>query len=188
MKSNKLLLLIISGFIMIAAASCKKTFFTDVNNSPNVPSNVNPALILPTVETALGYTQGGDLSRFTSLFMQQMYGANSQSQAFYQYGISAGAFDNLWPDIYTSVMVNDDTLMHEADANGYNAYSGISRILMAYTLQITVDAWGSIPYSQALQGNTNLHPVYDNDKALYDTIANLVDKAIVLLNDPHAGI
>ena len=126
----------------MAATSCKKSFFTDVNENPNVPPKVGPALLLPTVETALGYTQGGDLSRFTSLFMQQMYGANSQSQAYYQYGINPGVFDNLWPDLYTSVMVNDDTLMHEADANGYNAYSGVSRILMAYTLQITVDAWG----------------------------------------------
>src|SRR3954470_11306622 len=187
MKTNKLLLLILGGFILIAAASCKKSFFTDVNNNPNVPPSVSPALILPTVEAALGYTQGGDLSRFTSMLMQQIYGANSQSQAYYQYGINPGVFDNLWPDLYTSVMVNDDTLMHESDANGYNAYSGISRILMAYTLQITVDAFGKIPYSQALSGNTNLHPGYDDDKALYDTIANLVDKAIALLSDPHAG-
>ncbi len=148
MKSNKLLLLILGGFILIAAASCKKSFFTDVNNNPNVPPSVSPALILPTVESALGYTQGGDLSRFTSLLMQQMYGANSQSQAYYQYGMNAGTFENLWSDLYTSIMVNDDTLMHEADAKGYNAYSGVSRILMAYTLQISVDAWGSIPYSQ----------------------------------------
>ena len=173
--------------MLIAVASCKKSFFTDVNNNPNVPSSVGPALLLPTVETALAYTQGGDLSRFTSLFMQQIYGANSQSQAYYLYGISPGVFDNLWPDIYTSVMENDDTLMHESDANGYNAYSGVSRILMAYTLQITVDAWGSIPYSQALAGDANLHPTYDSDQALYDTIANLVDKAIVLLNDPKTG-
>ena len=187
MKPNKILLFILSSFILIGIASCKKSFFTDVNNNPNVPPSVEPPLILPTVEAALGYTQGGDLSRYTSLLMQQMYGANSQSQAIYQYGINPGTFENLWSDIYTSVMENDDTLMHESDAKGYNAYSGVSRILMAYTLQITVDAWGKIPYSQALAGNTNLHPAYDDDKALYDTIANLVDKAIALLNDPHPG-
>ena len=63
--------------------------------------------------------------------MQQMYGANSQSQAIYQYGINPGTFENLWSDLYTSVFENDDTLMHESDAKGYNAYSGVSRILMA---------------------------------------------------------
>ncbi len=41
---------------------------------------------------------------------------------------------------------------------------------------------------RALSGNANLHPGYDNDKALYDTITNLVDKAIALLNDPDPGI
>ncbi len=188
MKSFKKILLIISAFIFIMAASCKKSFFTDVNNNPNVPPSVAPALILSTTEAALGYTQGGDLSRYTSLFMQQVFGANSQSQLYYQYGVNPGVFDNLWPDIYTSIMENDDTLMHESDRNAYNAYSGISRIIMAYTLQITVDAWGSIPYSQALSGNANLHPAYDNDKALYDTIASLIDVAIAQLSDPNPGI
>src|SRR5437763_12524538 len=116
MKSNKLLLLILSGFMLIAVASCKKSFFTKVNENPNVPPSVEPPLILPTVEAALGYTQGGDLSRYTSLLMQQMYGANSQSQAIYQYGINPGTFENLWSDLYTSVFENDDTLMHESDA------------------------------------------------------------------------
>lgn len=188
MKFYKNIFLIVAGFILMITTSCKKTFFTDINNNPNVPSSVSPALILSTTETALAYTQGGDLSRFSSLFMQQVLGTNSQSQAYYQYGLNSGAFDNLWPDIYTSVMENDDTLMHESDKNGYNAYSGISRIIMAYTLQITVDAWGSVPYSQALAGNANLHPGYDNDKALYDTIASLVDVGIAQLSNTDADI
>ncbi len=173
--------------IAVCNSSCKKSFFTDVNQNPNAPASVSPALILSTVEAALGYTQGGDVSRYTALLMQQVYGNASQSQAYYQYALNPGTFDNVWPDLYTSVMVNDDTLKNLADEGHYNAYSGVSRILMAYTLQMTVDIWGSIPYSQALVGNTQLKPIYDSDKGLYDTIVSLVDVGTAQLNNPDPG-
>ncbi|MDQ6843071.1 MAG: SusD/RagB family nutrient-binding outer membrane lipoprotein [Bacteroidota bacterium] len=188
MKSNKIFLLLSISAVILFAESCKKSFFTDVNINPNVPKEVAPNLILPTAEAALGYTQGGDISRFTSLITQQVFGANSQSQAYYAYGLNPGTFDNLWPDLYTSTIINLDTLKNEADQRGDNVYSGISRILMAYTLQVAVDLWGKIPYSQAVKGNANLHPAYDDDKALYDTIASLVNVGISKLNDPKQGI
>ncbi len=71
MKFHKIAFLLIGG-IIIATTACKKTFFTDINNNPNVPPSVGPALILSTTEAALAYTQGGDFSRFASLFMQQV--------------------------------------------------------------------------------------------------------------------
>ncbi len=176
--------------LALLTTSCKKSFFTEVNHNPNVVSAVPPAQLLSTVEAALAYTQGGDISRYSSLFMQQVFGANSQSQSYYGYQVNPGVFDNLWPDLYTSTMENDYTLINISDAGGYNTYSGVSRILMAYTLQITVDLWGKVPYSQAFKGNLadqNLHPAYDDDKALYDTIASLVDVGISKLNDADPG-
>src|ERR1700753_3103651 len=91
-------LLPLSGLLVIS--SCKKTFFTDVNINPNALNTVPPKLLLPTVEAALGYTQGGDMSRFTSMLVQTVYGANSQSQQDYIYNINPGTFGNLWPDLY----------------------------------------------------------------------------------------
>lgn len=175
--------------LLIATTSCKKSFFTDVNNNPNVLSSVAPNLLLPTVEASLAYTIDGDISRYTSILTQQVLGANSQSQQYYIYNLNPGVFDNVWPNLYTQVMENDHTLIQVADAGGYNAYSGISRMIMAYTLQVTVDLWGDIPYSQSFTGNEskqNFHPGYDKDQALYDTIASLVDQGIakLSLSDP----
>jgi hypothetical protein len=170
--------------------SCKKTFFTDVNQNPNVVSSVTPPLLLSTTEAALGYTVGGDMSRFASYFDQQVFGESQQSQTIYQYGVNAGTFDNLWPDLYTSVIENNATLMQISDNGKYNIYSGISRIIMAYTLQVAVDQWGKIPYSAAAKGNLtggSLTPKYDDDKALYDTISSLVDNGIAFMNNTDAG-
>jgi hypothetical protein len=176
------------GGILLSTASCKKSFFTDFNKNPNAPDSVPPNLLLSNVEASLAYTQGGDISRFTSLFTQQVYGANAQSQQYYNYILNPGTFDNLWPDYYTSVLNNNDTLMNLSDRKGYNIYSGMSRILMAYSLQMGVDLWGDLPYSQAMKGDGNLKPSYDKAQDLYDTVASLVNKGIAYLYNPDPGL
>ena len=176
--------------IVLCTTSCKKTFFTDVNNNPNVISSVLPNLLLPTVEISLGYTVGGDFSRFSSLLTQQVVGSQNQSEQFYQYGVNAGTFDNAWADLYTSVMENNYALKQIADASGDNEYSGISRVIMAYSLMLAVDNWGKVPYSRALTGNQSsgtIYPTYDNDKALYDTISSLLKIGIAQISNSNQG-
>ncbi|MBV9960867.1 MAG: SusD/RagB family nutrient-binding outer membrane lipoprotein [Parafilimonas sp.] len=178
MKQYKFLIAI--SMVCVAVSSCKKDFFTGINTNPNASENVTPNLLLPTVEGALGYVQGGDFSRYSSMLDQQVYGYQNQTASFYLYQINSGNFDNQWGNMYTSVMENNYTLLQESDANGYNIYSGISRIIMAYCLQLLVDNWGDVPYSQAFQANKQgtLTPAYDNAQALYDTINNLIDAGI----------
>ena len=182
-------LLLICGLMI--TASCKKSFYTDQNINPNALPTVTPDLLLPTVEAALAYTQGGDISRYSALLTQQMYGANSQSQEYYEYNFNPGTFDNLWPDYYTSTLENDYTLIQISDAGGYNEYGGIARIIMAYGLQVGVDLWGDLPYSQAFKGNAStavLHPTYDKASGLYDTIASLINVGTALLQSANAGV
>ncbi len=181
-------LLLICGLML--TASCKKSFYTDQNINPNALPTVTPDLLLPTVEAALAYTQGGDISRYSALLTQQMYGANSQSQEYYNYNFNPGTFDNLWPDYYTSTLENDYTLIQISDAGGYNEYGGIARIIMAYGLQVGVDLWGDLPYSQAFKGSAvspNLQPTYDKAQGLYDTIASLINVGTALLQSNSPG-
>lgn len=187
MKIKIFFVLFIAG-IVLSTASCKKSFFTDYNKNPNAPDSVPPNLLLSNVEASLAYTQGGDISRFTSLFTQQVMGAAAQSQQYYNYILNPGTFDNLWPDYYTSVLNNNDTLMHLSDRKGYNMYSGISRILMAYSLQMGVDLWGDLPYSQAMKGDNNLKPAYDKAQDLYDTIVSLVNIGAGYIDNPDPGL
>jgi Starch-binding associating with outer membrane len=167
--------------------SCSKDKFTATNINPNSPGTVTPSNILPIIETGLAYTQGGDIARFTGMFTQQNVGFSRQAQAYYNYIFTSGDFDTPWGNMYTTVMGNDKDLMQRADASGYNVYGGISRILMAYSLQLLVDMWGDVPYSEALNGAENTHPTYDNGKALYDTIQNLINVATAQLEAADPG-
>jgi hypothetical protein len=177
------------SIVLLGPAACKKSFYADVNANPNAPSavSITPSVLLSGIEGSLGYMQGGDLSRFASLNIQQVKGSLRQVSAYYQYIFTSTDFDVLWANIFTPILQNDNVLQQLSDAKGFHAYSGVSRILKAYVLQLTVDTWGSVPYSKAFQGATNLKPTYDTDKGLYDSVANLLDAAIVQLNNPNAG-
>ena len=187
MKFIRISVLFFSLSSIMCLTACKKSFYTNVNTNPNAPAVVLPSSLLSTVEGALAYSQGGDMSRFTSMFVQQTNGVARQSQAYNQYIFTGQDVDALWGNLYTSVMENDIKLMTLADGKGYNYYSGISRLLMAYTLQITVDNWGKIPYSQAFQGFANLQPQYDDDQILYANIIAMCDSGISYLSKGTAG-
>lgn len=188
MKSNKYILFI--SLITVLGVSCKKSFFSNVNNNINAPapSSITPSVMVSTVEGTLAYTQGGDISRYTSLMTQQTIGVSRQAQGYYGYIFTSVDFDSPWGNMYTSVLENDKTFMQIADARGDNAYGGIARILLAYALQLTVDMWGPVPYSQAFQGQLQLQAGYDNDKVLYDTISTLISTGIAKLSDANPGI
>lgn len=150
---KNLLGLMLLSVILLQFSSCSKETFTKANINPNAPTIIVPNVILPSVEISLAYAQGGDLTRFSDLFMQQNIGFGRQSSAYYQYIVTSTDLDNVWGNLYTSVLGNNKDLLTRSDAGVYNAYSGISRILMAYSLQLLVDGWGSVPYSQALKGD-----------------------------------
>lgn len=184
MKAIKILITLSAISTLLIISSCKKNFFTSVNNNPNAPDSVNPASLLSTVEGSIGYIQGGDHSRFASMFTQQTLGAARQAEGWYNYIFTTQDFDQLWGNYFTQDMENDYLLIQLADQKGFHQYSGIARILMAYSYQLVVDAWGSAPFSEAFGGINNLHPAYESDAVLYDSISSLIDKGISDLNQP----
>ncbi len=190
MKTKQIMTIAALAVLMITT-SCKKTFFTDANKNPNAPTSVPPSTILSSVEAGIGYTQGGDLSRYASLFTQQTYGATRQATAYYNYILTSNDVDNLWGNLYTGTMNNINDLIKLADKGDgdgpYNRYAGIARLLMAYSLQLTVDSWGNIPYSEAFKGLDNLHPSYDKDVDIYATIEKLIDEGINRLQASKPG-
>jgi hypothetical protein len=188
MKAIRSIIIISAAFTALLTTSCKKSFFTEVNNNPNSPAAVTPSSLLSTVEGSLAYTQGGEMSRFTSMLTQQTLGAARQAQGYYNYTFTTQDFDPLWGNLYSQTMENNYLLMQQADENGYHAYSGISRIIMAYSLQITVDNWGDVPYSEAFKGVDNFHPAYDEETTLYGTISSLVDDGIAEITNADLGV
>lgn len=97
MKSlNNKFIITLAIAVLALGVSCKKSFYTDANKNPNAPdpSSIIPSVLLSTVEGTLGYAQGGDFSRYTSLLTQQTSSASRQAGAYYQYIFTSVDFDS----------------------------------------------------------------------------------------------
>ena len=188
MKTIKSYIVAVSTFVLLlSSVSCSKDFYTNANVNPNSPSAVPSSTLLTGVEVSLAYTQGGAASQFTSLFMQQTVGAQRQAQAYYDYILTPADPEYLWDQMYTDVMENDYTLLNQAQAAGQNEYYGIANILMAYSLQVTIDMWGNEPYSAAFKGASNIQPTYDNGSTIYSNILTLLNTGITSLKNSNKG-
>jgi len=182
MRINKILA---AGVIAIAVtvSACQK--FLDVNENPNAPTSVSPKVLLPAAEGSIAYTQGGDISRFTGIMSQYITGYSRQFFGYSRYIMTEEDFNNLWYNLYAGGMEDLHSISAYADAHSgqYTTYQAISNIMMAYTLGMTTDLFGNVPYTEAFKGNDNLKPAYDNQQDIYDNLQMMLSSAIDSLNN-----
>jgi hypothetical protein len=166
----------------------------NINTDPNNPTSISIAKLLPAAEAALGNaltigngTYGG-LSQVLSVYTHQMstreeadvYGANGQD--FY--------ITNAWATFYESflnsnniftpgVLNNLEQIIKDASASGNPRYTGIAKILKAYTYSQLVDVFGDVPFSEAtklIEGSR--YPKFDDDAEIYPQLFTLLGEGI----------
>src|SRR3989475_2631052 len=146
---------------------------TSINQDPNGPVDVPPPSILPSVIQVLannvdGVTslniRGGGL--WVQYYSQIQY--RDEDKFVVRSGTSGGWF------MYSSVLEDAQRMIVKGQASGAPNWSAVGRILKSYAFSVMTDAMGDLPYSQALKGDTVLHPVYDTQQSIYDSLfANL---------------
>src|SRR3989454_5177170 len=147
---------------------------TSINQDPNGPVDVPPPSILPSVIQVLannvdGVTslniRGGGL--WVQYYSQIQY--RDEDEFVVRSGTSGGWF------MYSSVLEDAQRMIVKGQASGAPNWSAVGRILKSYAFSVMTDAMGDLPYSQAVKGDTVLHPVYDTQQSIYDSLfANLV--------------
>ncbi len=142
--------------------------FLDVNKNPNSPESVPASVLLPTGLAGSAFANGNELNRFASTIMDYNYGAGGGPAGWDIYNTSGGDFGNQWRfEIYGGALITYNELIKAADKSGAKAYSGIAKIMKAYTFSIATDTWGDVPYSQALNGATFPQPRIDKQEDIY---------------------
>ncbi len=175
--------LIISSSILILPA-CKK--FLDVNQNLNDPTKVSEATLLTAAQRriagqfALGSTLGNGLGVYTHQLME--YGSDNR------YGMDGGAVDGPWSSLYIAV-TNLDVIIDQAVATNQTTYSGIAKILKAYTLSMMVDIWGDIPFSEFDKFQEGItQPKFDKGSEIYPQLLTMLDDGITDLGKVDGGI
>ena len=170
------------ALLLITFTGCKK-FVDGYDTSPNDPSVVTPALLLSNCEVAYFATANGQLSRQTSMMVQQSTGVDGQSRDANEYAIDEGSNVNEWSVIYGNGLNNLKTLYNQAGtANPH--YQGIAKIMQAMFLGVATDLWGDVPNREALNGEKGLSPKYDAQVDVISDIQKYLDEGIALLKKP----
>lgn len=150
--------------------------YLDINDDPNNPTEAPLAglMVNTTYETAQNVFRLGDI---TSFFVQYLASPNPASSTDIMDDVSHG---NTWFNLYNT-MTDLTDLISQAEAVEAVHYQGAGEIMLALNLGMTVDAWGDIPYSDALVF-ANITPTYDTDEELYTEVFRLLDAGIAHLS------
>ncbi|MCH2448552.1 MAG: SusD/RagB family nutrient-binding outer membrane lipoprotein [Gracilimonas sp.] len=165
-KINRLLL----SIFLISMLGCES--YLDVNNDPNASTKASSSGLLASAiyaSSELNQSAGS----VTSYYVQHL--ASPSGSAIDQH--REVRLENTWFQVY-NVLTDLDELITIASDQGSNDYTGIANILYAMNLGLATDLWGSIPYTEALQGGDNLTPAYDSQESIYSAIQQRLDTGI----------
>ncbi len=175
MNKIKLFILIFTGLSLILS-SCEK--LEDINTDPNNPTEVSMASMLLAQLTSASYQNYEIQFEYAGGFAQQKARPQYNDNDRYNVDPVSSVFARAY-----RAFNNLEILKHEAEKNNNMAMLGAAQVLQAFQLQQLTDAYGDIPYSEAISYDhatglvENLRPVYDTQESIYDEIIILLQKA-----------
>ncbi len=181
MKKYLVLILIAVGSF---ATSCSSWIDPALNVDPNNPSDAPPSYLLPSVEVQLAYTNGSTLSRMSNLLTQQYEGTDRQHLGFYNYLITSNDIIDIWDNIYSPTLINAQILIQKSTRVEFVGFRAAGRILTAAAIGAATDAFGDVPFSEALLGSESggkFNAKFDKQADIYTRIQLLLDSAITEL-------
>lgn len=175
MKRNSL----ISGSValILLFAGCDKNF-EEINTDPNAILRVTPDLLLPTVIRSSINQVMGDGWAIGNIVAQQTAKIQFVNADRYIWGDQSGT----WNGLYTALR-DVANLEQLADASQMNNYKGVSLVMKSWIYSVLTDAYGDIPYSEAIQGKNaqQFTPAYDAQEQIYAGIIADLEEANNLL-------
>ncbi|MHA4845221.1 SusD/RagB family nutrient-binding outer membrane lipoprotein [Flavitalea antarctica] len=160
------------------ATGCKK--FLDVNENLNnpTPSSVGLPLVLSAAERNIAgnLALGTGLGNTMAVYTHQVTGRVGADR----YNAGASGWDGLY-----SALSNLNVIIERGPTESRYVYSGIAKILKAYTVSMMVDVWGDIPYSEYDKFDEGIsQPKFDKGADIYPQLLTLLDEGIADINNP----
>lgn len=183
----KSIYIIIAGFTILGAASCKKDL-RDANTNPNAitADKYDPNLLLTTSQLMYSgpvyFGASGWATKWGAVGMFIQHTASTNPGFYYgdKYLNNIGAMGEMFQDSYTSD-VQPVIELYQLSANKpqYRNLHQMARIMKAMIFEQITDLYGDIPYKQAGLGYYDriYTPVYDTQKDIYTDLLKEVSEA-----------
>jgi hypothetical protein len=99
------------------------------------------------------------------------------------YNIVPGDYNGLWVTTYDNQEDYKYVIEQTEGIDDQAYYNAVAKIMMALNYQRLVDAFGDVPYSEAVLGNGNRTPKYDSAPVIYQDLVTQLDNAIAIINN-----
>lgn len=181
MIMNSLKKLSVVLLAVVVFANCDD--FGDINVDPNNPSAVKTELLFTSALRSIS----GDVGAVTGTLYVQYISETQYNEAARYQTVSfdfSGYYTGELKDLQTIIDLNtDDETKGDVITGGSNANQiATARIMKAYFYHIMTDRWGGLPYSEALQGDENFSPAYDDQQSIYAALVTELEEAVAQMD------
>lgn len=169
--------LLMTVLMLFTVSSCDLTEL-DINKDPNNPAKASLGLLLTNVQLNASATFADGLNNAAMGFM-------ALNDSFDSFNMTNSSFNGTWNYLYSNPLKDLDgiikaTAQQRADGAANPYYEGIAKVLKAYYFSLMVDLWGSVPYTDAFNGDAaeqNLAPAFEDGASIYPKLITLLDEA-----------
>ena len=173
---NKVFLFLIP--VCMAVACTKK--FEDLNRDPTRPTDATPETLITGAEKSASDAIYNNFVNGRVGMLYAQYWAQTQNESASQYLLDESSNNTLW-NLYSNALTNLDGIVQLRNANPEAVSANeaaIANVLSVWIYQVLTDAYGNIPYSQALKGLNNFTSTYDDAATIYDSLLLRLDAQI----------
>jgi hypothetical protein len=179
MKRFKIITILL--FSLLVSVGCDDNF-EEINTDPNNPTSVPSDLLIT------GIARGAQNRSYSTFVGGDMGACWAQHFAKVQYNDEEryiprqGVITSVWDDYYSVVISDANSMYNIAVTEENNNMMGVALTLQAYGFAFLTDAYGDIPFSEAIKAEEGIiSPVYDKQEDVYTGILSMLDRAIALL-------
>jgi hypothetical protein len=192
-RTNRFTSLTLALGLSFGVAGCDS--FLDVNHDPNAPVDVMMELTIPGMQvnfahdvlgpTWIRYVNMVGATGFGTEWLQQWSDNRnlhtySQAQWFETSNLDNNGY---WSSSYARVMNEAGNIMRRSARDERWKHHGIAKLIYAWNASLLTDAYGPIPFSEALDPTIRA-PKYDRQEDIYPQLFTLIDEAIAEFGMP----
>ena len=169
--------LVLLLLLPVAVGACDSGF-ESINTDPNTPTDVSPELLLPYAlhSSMNNYIRPSTGMEFSNLVVQHWARISSTPPDRYIYG--GGGFENFWNGFYRSSLKDFAEIEKLGREREHPNYEAIGLIMKSWGFSVLADAFGSVPYSEALKGEDGIQfPAFEPQQAVYDSLLANLERA-----------
>jgi len=187
MKRHATLTLLLAGglSLLLALGGCDS--LTSYNENPNQSTSANPNNLLANAQRYMA----GEVYDDTWMMRRSSVWAQYTTQNFYPSESRYSPVNYPWAGFYNRLadLKTAKEIAREEPSSVQNLdnFRAVATIMQVWGFQILTDAYGDVPFAEALQQRENQSPAYTSQSEIYPALVDSLDAATDAIDIEAAG-